>query len=81
MFASGSKITVEDLPEEFLQDAFADDLHDLAVLPDLERTAILKALQESSGHQERAAAVLGISRRTLQRRMKSYRSRHQPITG
>jgi DNA-binding NtrC family response regulator len=81
VFASGSKITVEDLPEEFLQDAFADDLHDLAVLPDLERTAILKALQESSGHQERAAAVLGISRRTLQRRMKSYRSRHQPITG
>ena len=43
------------------------------MLPDLEKSAILKALQETSGHQERAAVRLGISRRTLQRRIKSYR--------
>jgi two-component system response regulator HydG len=79
VFAHGLEITVQDLPEEFLHDAFADGLRELAVLPDLERNAILKALQESSGHQERAAAMLGISRRTLQRRIQSYRSRHTPI--
>ncbi len=74
VFAAGPEIAVEDLPQEFLQDAFSDGLHDLAALPGLEKNAILKALQESSGHQERAAARLGISRRTLQRRIKSYQS-------
>jgi DNA-binding NtrC family response regulator len=80
VFAHGSEITVQDLPEEFLQVAFAEALHDLAVLPELERAAILKALQESSGHQERAAERLGISRRTLQRRIKSYQLTSSPPT-
>ena len=43
----------------------------MAVLPELERDAILKALGESE-HQRDAAEKLGISRRTLQRRVKAY---------
>jgi two-component system, NtrC family, response regulator AtoC len=72
VLAPGPEITVDDLPEEFLHESFSAGLHDLAVLPELEKSAILKALQETSGHQERAAVRLGISRRTLQRRIKSY---------
>jgi transcriptional regulator with PAS, ATPase and Fis domain len=79
VFANGPEITVQDLPEEFLHDVFANRLHEMGVLPDLERNAILKALEENRGHQERAAAMLGISRRTLQRRIQSYRSPHTPI--
>lgn len=80
VLAPGPQITVEDLPEEFLQVAFAEGLCELAVLPGLEKAAIIKALQESSGHQERAAERLGISRRTLQRRIKSYQLTSPPQT-
>lgn len=73
VFASGSEIVPADLPEEFSQSSFATELHNLALLPDLERSAIVKALQETRGHQQKAATRLGISRRTLQRKIKSYR--------
>jgi len=41
-------------------------------LEDLERTAVLQMLQRTNGHQQRAAAALGISRRTLTRRLQAY---------
>jgi DNA-binding NtrC family response regulator len=72
VFASGPEILPADLPEEFTTETFAADLHSLAALPKLERSAIAKALEESRGHQQRAATRLGISKRTLQRKIKSY---------
>jgi DNA-binding NtrC family response regulator len=39
----------------------------------IEKHAILEALNASGGHQQRAAAQLGISRRTLTRKLKQYR--------
>ncbi len=39
----------------------------------LEKRAIFEALTASGGHQQRAAAQLGISRRTLNRKLKVYR--------
>jgi transcriptional regulator with PAS, ATPase and Fis domain len=42
-------------------------------LDDMERSAIMSALQDSDGHQGRAAEQLGISRRTLTRKLKQYR--------
>jgi hypothetical protein len=42
-------------------------------LEELEKEAIHKALQRTSGHQGRAAELLGISRRTLSRKLKQYR--------
>ncbi len=72
VFASGEQIETSDLPEEFSHTAFVKDLHNLAFLPDLERGAIMQVLQEKQGHQRKAAECLGISRRTLQRKIKSY---------
>jgi len=68
VFASGREIHGVDLPSEF-QSAIPPVQ---AMLPDLERHAIVKALEETRGHQQRAAVRLGISKRTLQRRIKSY---------
>lgn len=52
----------------------ADDL--LPVLDPLgvgpEETQLRQALEQSGGDQERAAAILGVSRRTVQRRLKKY---------
>jgi DNA-binding NtrC family response regulator len=38
----------------------------------MERHLILEALAATGGHQQRAAARLGISRRTLSRKLKLY---------
>jgi transcriptional regulator of acetoin/glycerol metabolism len=72
VLANGPEITPEDLPAEIVQGTFSADLSRLSTLGDVERAAILGALEATSGHQVRAAARLGISRRTLQRRIKSY---------
>jgi len=38
----------------------------------MEESMILRVLEQTGGHQQRAAAILGISRRTLSRKLKSY---------
>ena len=38
----------------------------------MEESMILRVLDQTGGHQQRAAAILGISRRTLSRKLKSY---------
>jgi DNA-binding NtrC family response regulator len=72
VLAPGPEITLADLPEEFRNGAFSAGLQQLAGLPDLEKRAILAALGETGGHQQRAADKLGISKRTLQRKIRSY---------
>jgi DNA-binding NtrC family response regulator len=42
-------------------------------LSDLEHHAILQALDRTGGQVQRAAQLLGISRRTLSRKLKVYR--------
>ncbi|MCS7042262.1 MAG: sigma-54 dependent transcriptional regulator [Bryobacteraceae bacterium] len=42
-------------------------------LESLEKEAILRALRSTNGHREKAAALLGISRRTLSRKLRLYR--------
>lgn len=41
-------------------------------LDGIERNTILKVLKQTNGHQQRAAELLGISRRTLSRKLKIY---------
>ena len=43
------------------------------VLESLEQDSILRVLAETKGHQGRAARILGISQRTLYRKLKQYR--------
>jgi len=72
VLAAGPEITLEDLPEEFLGSTCSAGLRTLAALPDMEKRAILATLEETGGHQQRAADKLGISKRTLQRKIRSY---------
>jgi transcriptional regulator with PAS, ATPase and Fis domain len=43
-----------------------------ANLDGMEKTTILRVLEQTNGHQQRAADLLGISRRTLSRKLKLY---------
>jgi MoxR-like ATPase len=54
-----------------------------AALEDIEKQAILRALDRVGGHQAMAAEQLGISRRTLSRKLKQYNleSATQPSVG
>lgn len=73
MFADGPEIAPGDLPQEILlhQRANGASGH---LLDGVEERAIYKALEQTAGHQQKAADILGISRRTLIRKLKLYRS-------
>ena len=74
IFAGGPCIGVSDLalapPEPARFPSRASGLS----LEHSEREMVFKALKETGGHHQRAASLLGISRRTLTRKLKVYGS-------
>jgi transcriptional regulator with PAS, ATPase and Fis domain len=72
LFAEGLRIEPGDLPPELTIGAsFHEDGYSLC---GIEQQTIFKVLAQTGGHQQRAADLLGISRRTLIRKLKIYRS-------
>ncbi len=77
VLATGTEITAADLSPEFSPEAasqasFAEEISKFSQFANLERSSIVDALENCRGHQQRAADVLGISKRTLQRKIKSH---------
>jgi len=75
--APGTEIRPEDLPAriretDIIGDATADAAHRHLSLKELERRYILEVLREVDGNKSRAAAILGISRRTIHRKLGEY---------
>ena len=69
---SGPKITVDDV-QMFLHQRPDQGVRHLDLpLKDLERHAILATLERCRGNRTKAAAALGIGRRTLQNKLKAY---------
>jgi two-component system, NtrC family, response regulator len=54
-------------------------LRETLSLDDLERQTIQEALQRTQGHHGQAASLLGISIRTLSRKLKSYETDKQHV--
>jgi DNA-binding NtrC family response regulator len=72
VLSQADEITAEHLP---LQRPIAVDRGDslpLSSLDGMERKMIMRVLEQTGGHQQKAAALLGISRRTLSRKLKLY---------
>jgi len=72
VMAEGPDVRLDNLPEEFraMRRESADpESHSL---DRLEQEVILNALAQTEGRRDRAAAMLGISRRTLIRKLKVY---------
>jgi two-component system, NtrC family, response regulator AtoC len=73
VLSMNERIELADLPESIRgARQFQDLLQPGMTLKDLEREAIRRALQQSGGHRTQAAQSLGISTRTLQRKLKEY---------
>lgn len=73
LFASGPRIEPCDLPLEIIEGR-NDSAEDEYSLDGLEQQTIRRVLAQTGGHQQKAADLLGISRRTLIRKLKLYRS-------
>jgi DNA-binding NtrC family response regulator len=75
---SGDELGLDDLPPDVLQgdtgncDMLRESMRHGETLAELERRYILSVLERCGGHQLNAAAVLGIDRRTLYRKLKEY---------
>jgi len=77
LFCEGDEITLEDLPSEYrIANAVTPVPTTGAWQPrpmaDIERGAILRTLEFTDGHRARAAKLLEIGLRTLQRKLKEY---------
>ena len=68
LLAQGNPIRVEHLGIDMNIDKPINILHD----PDSERTKIVSALQKCSGNKSKAAAMIGIERKTLYNKLKLY---------
>jgi DNA-binding NtrC family response regulator len=83
ILAKGGLIAPEDLPLELrknskgLHIAAADEQwagrDGLLPLADVERSYILKVLQEKGGNKSKTARILGVSRSTLREKLNRYR--------
>jgi len=77
LFARTDEITFEDLPAEYrtpteLSPAEASADWRLRPMAEIEREAILRTVEHTGGHRARAADLLEIGLRTLQRKLKEY---------
>jgi DNA-binding NtrC family response regulator len=74
----GDEIRAEDLPLHQIQ---REEPRAVAgSLESMERKMIFDALDSTNGHQQKAAAKLGISRRTLSRKLKTYDAGYSEAT-
>ncbi len=68
------EISYEDLPEEYRRKGI-EDLEKMRMsktMEEIEKDAILEALEKTGGNRTRAAEMLGIGLRTLHRKLKEY---------
>jgi DNA-binding NtrC family response regulator len=76
VLAEGDVLTDKDLPEQIAEGSIpgpaSKDLPQGMTMDELEKLAITKALEQSGGKRTRAAESLGISVRTLQRKLRHY---------
>lgn len=63
---------VVESPNEFIRDEYVEDMSESLSINDLEKEAISKSLERHHGVRKDAAAELGISERTLYRKIKEY---------
>ena len=80
VLATTEKLTTDDLPVEVMGASNASVLPNLpndANLSDLEKQQILATLEKCGNNKSKAAAILGISRRTLHRKLNEWKSEKQ----
>jgi transcriptional regulator with PAS, ATPase and Fis domain len=70
--ANNREVRVADLSETVLNAPAQGRLQPLTRIDEMERRMILQILDQTGGHHRKAAEMLGISRRTLSRKLRQY---------
>jgi len=81
VFHQDGEVTLNDLPPEIRDSSTLSTsgtpvqsvVGEPRTMADIERQAILETLGRTAGHRARAADILGIGLRTLQRKLKEYK--------
>jgi DNA-binding NtrC family response regulator len=90
LFCDGHTLTVNDLPpplrfnSESVQEGTGGKIQLTQMVSALEEKWILRKLKESDWNQEKAAKLLGITRKMLTNRMKKYKLeelKNKPVPG
>jgi two-component system response regulator HydG len=88
VLSGGGRLTIDDVPVEILEDsapaaaakveeraqAAAIDIPQAQSLADSEKEKILSVLESVKGNKTKAADILGISRRTIHRKLNEWKS-------
>ncbi len=72
VLSSGGKLTIDDVPLEIVRPAAEVAFRPSQTLEETEKAKILSVLDSCKGNKSRAAEVLGISRRTLHRKINEW---------
>lgn len=74
VFATDQTITAHELPAQIQEYRPKLSVPETSAVPldEMEKDLIFETLKDTAGHQQKAARILGISRRTLSRRLRSY---------
>ena len=79
VLSDGGKLDVEDVPEQLRAAGRTSSLPANGTLGETEKAKILATLKEVGGNRTRAAQLLGISRRTIYRKLDEYAAEGEEI--
>ena len=72
LLAQGNKISIEHFPYKVIQNMFMPEQMELTTLEKMEKEFIQRALDVFDGNVSKASELLGITRKTLYNKMKSF---------
>ena len=79
VLSAGGMLDVEDVPERLRERAPSPTLASTGTLGETEKAKILATLREAGGNRSKAAQMLGISRRTIYRKLDEYAAQGEQI--
>ena len=79
VLSAGGRLDVEDVPEEMRETSDTASLAATRTLGETEKAKILATLKEAGGNRTKAAQMLGISRRTIYRKLDEYAAQGEQV--
>lgn len=80
VLSQGQRISIEHFPNKITEQILINSNVELTTLESLERISIKRALDMSEGNISKTSKILGITRKTLYKKIKDYNLQHENIS-